>query len=343
MNQIGGTIQTVLGPVPATALSYTLTHEHLLADVTPPGLFAPGAHRVKITLENVWDVRYQWCGHYGNQILDDPELMASEMKTLKADGGTCLIEQTSRGLSPDPEGLARISRESGINVVAGTGFYTVEFAGKLLADQNRSEISERLHADLTAGIDGTAIRAGLIGEMGLSTPPHADEIKALTAACPVQKRTGAGMCIHPPREPAAPRELVELVGKNGGLVEKTAIAHLERTLPTRGDFLDLAQTGCFLELDFFGLESGFYPFAPIDMPNDAGRLSIMRALIDAGHLEQILISQDICHRSRLRHFGGEGYGHIFRNVVPMMRARQFEQGEIDAILIDNPKRFLALN
>jgi len=29
-------------------------------------------------------------------------------------------------------------------------------------------------------------------------------------------------------------------------------------------------------LDFFGLESGFYPFEPVDMPNDAGRLAIIR-------------------------------------------------------------------
>jgi len=105
----------------------------------------------------------------------------------------------------------------------------------------------------------------------------------------------------------------------------------------------LAQTGCFLELDFFGLESGFYPFAPCDLPNDAGRLAIIRALIDRGHLGQILISQDICHLARLRRYGGEGYGHIFRNVIPMMRARDFRQEEIDTILVENPRRFLTMD
>jgi phosphotriesterase-related protein len=39
-------------------------------------------------------------------------------------------------------------------------------------------------------------------------------------------------------------------------------------------------------------------------------------------------------------FGGHGYGHIFRNVVPMMRRRGFTETEIDAILVDNPRRLL---
>jgi phosphotriesterase-related protein len=339
-SHVEGDIQTVLGPVPARELGPFLVHEHLLADLTPKGVFPPGTPRVEITLENVWDIRHQWCGHYGNQILDDAELMTAELKSLRKDGGNCLVEQTSRGLKPDPVGLAKISRKSKVSVVVGTGFYTVEFAGGPLAALSQKQIAEHLFADLHRGIGNTDIRAGFIGEMGLSTPPHPDEIKALKAAARTQNQTGAGVCIHPPRDPEALYRIVALIKDNGGQVEKTAIAHLERTLPAVADYLALAQKGCFLELDFFGLESGFYPFAPVDLPNDAGRLAIIRALIDRGHLGQILISQDICHLARLRRYGGEGYGHIFRNVVPMMRARNIRQEEIDAILIENPRRFL---
>jgi phosphotriesterase-related protein len=338
-----GTIMTVLGPVEAATLGPTLVHEHLLGDLTPPGRFAPGTQRVAITLENVWDVRYQWCGHYGNQVLDDRELMAAELNILGQDGGRCLVEQTSRGLKPDPAGLAALSRRSGVAVVAGTGFYTVEYAGEQLAGLSRAAIGAQLHGDLTRGMGDTGIRAGFIGEMGLSTPAHPDEIKALAAAARTQADTGAGLCIHPPRDPAAPRRLLDLVKANGGMVEKTAVAHLERTLPAAADFLELARTGCFLELDFFGLESGFYPFAAVDMPNDAGRLAIIRALIDHGHGGQVLVSQDICHLARLRRYGGEGYGHILRNVVPMMRTRGFTADEIDALLVHNPRRFLAVD
>lgn len=336
-------IQTVSGAVSAREMGPFLIHEHLLTELTPKGVFPRDTPRVKITLENIWDIRYQWSGHYGNQILDDHELMTAEMKILRKDGGNCLVEQTSRGLKPDPKGLLKISRQSNVSVVAGTGFYTVEFAGKLLNTLNRREMGNLLYKDLCHGMGDTEIRAGFIGEMGLSTPAHPNEIKALKAAVQTQKETGVGICIHPPRDPDAPRWIMTLIKEQGGQVEKTAIAHLERTLPTVEDYLALAQTGCFLELDFFGLESGFYPFATIDLPNDACRLAIIRKLIDHGHLEQILISQDICHMSRLRRYGGEGYGHIFRNIVPMMRARDFRQDEIDVILTDNPRRFLAVD
>jgi phosphotriesterase-related protein len=76
------------------------------------------------------------------------------------------------------------------------------------------------------------------------------------------------------------------------------------------------------------------------MPNDATRLRLIRALIDKGHLDRVVISHDICYRTRLASFGGHGYGHIFRNVVPMMNKRGYSAGEIDAILVRNPRRLL---
>jgi len=53
-----------------------------------------------------------------------------------------------------------------------------------------------------------------------------------------------------------------------------------------------------------------------------------------------VISHDIVYRTRRRSLGGHGYGHIFRNVVPMMRRRDFTEAEIDALLVENPKRLL---
>jgi len=343
MKMADGYIQTVAGPVQASQAGPFLVHEHILSDLTPKGVFPADTPRVQITLENIWDIRYAWCGHYGNQILDDIALLTSEVKRFRDDGGNCIVEQTSRGLKPDPQGLLQISTDSQVPIVAGTGFYTFAYAGDELTRLKQNEIRARLYADLRHGFEDTTIRAGFIGEMGLSDPPHPEEIKALIAAAHTQGETGAGMCIHPPRDFRVLPKLIDLINDHHGLIHKTSIAHLERTLPTVGSYWELAKTGCYLELDFFGLESGYYPFAAVNMPNDAGRLAIIRTLIDKGHLEQILVSQDICHLSRLRRFGGEGYGHFFRNVVPMMHARGFRQQEIDAILIENPSRFLSFN
>ncbi|MEM6682961.1 MAG: aryldialkylphosphatase, partial [Pseudomonadota bacterium] len=88
-------------------------------------------------------------------------------------------------------------------------------------------------------------------------------------------------------------------------------------------------------------ENSYYKWnEDVDMPNDAQRLRDIRRLIDRGHLDQIAISQDICYRSRLRTFGGHGYGHIFRNVIPIMQRRNFTSAEIDRILVETPRRLL---
>ena len=102
----------------------------------------------------------------------------------------------------------------------------------------------------------------------------------------------------------------------------------------------LAQRGCYIEYDFFGIETSYYWFADADLPTDYMRLAYIRALIEHGHGERIVISHDICTKTRLVTYGGHGYGHIVRNVVPLMRKKGFTEHEIDAILVRTPRRLL---
>ena len=119
--------------------------------------------------------------------------------------------------------------------------------------------------------------------------------------------------------------------------------HVDRTVFDDERLLRLADSGCVVEFDLFGQESSYYPFdLSVDMPNDAQRLRLIRTLIDHGNLDRVLISHDICGLTRLIRFGGHGYGHIFRNVLPIMRRRGFTEAEIDTILIDNPRRLLTI-
>jgi len=90
----------------------------------------------------------------------------------------------------------------------------------------------------------------------------------------------------------------------------------------------------------FGWESSYFAQGrDVDLCGDGARLTWIRGLLDAGHKDQIVISHDVCQRTRQRSFGGHGYGHIFRNVVPMMQRRDFDESEIRAILVDNPSVF----
>jgi phosphotriesterase-related protein len=137
---------------------------------------------------------------------------------------------------------------------------------------------------------------------------------------------------------------MELVEESGGIPERTIISHIDRTITEVPALLRLVETGCVIEFDFFGIESSYYPFQPtMDLPNDGIRLSMIKALIDHGFGSQVVISQDICTRTRLRRYGGHGYSHIARNVVPLMRIKGYSDEDIDGILVENPKRWLSVD
>ena len=77
-----------------------------------------------------------------------------------------------------------------------------------------------------------------------------------------------------------------------------------------------------------------------DVPNDAGRLNEILALIADGFINQVLISHDLCMKHRLWKWGGPGYAHILENVVPLMREKGFSEEQVRAILVENPRRLM---
>jgi len=336
----GGDIQTVLGPINPSNTGRVMMHEHVLCDVTPPALAARGLPRVEITLENVHDVRFNWTRHYGNHILDDCALMVEELIDYRRAGGGTLVDLTIRGISPNPAGLAEVSRASGVNIVAGTGYYITEFCGAELASTRTEDMATRMVADLRDGFDGLDIKAGIIGEIGVSDPWHPDEKRVMTAAVIAQQETGAAITVHPGRDPASPLAIISHLRAEGADIERVIIGHLDRTFTTPNQALELAETGCVLEWDFFGIESSYYPFSDFDMPNDAIRLGMIMALIERGLSNQILMSHDICTHTRLRRGGGHGYGHILSGVVPVMRRKGLSDKALSNILEATPQRLL---
>lgn len=337
-----GFVQTVAGPIAPEALGPTLMHEHLLCDITPPDLVVQGEAEVPITLENCWEIRHHWCRHRGNNRLTDIAVAVDELARLKRAGGGALVEVTTQGIKPDPLGLRRISELSGVTVVAGCGYYVEEYLPDDFTQRSVEALAETMLTGLTRGLMGSDVKAGIIGEIGCSDPLTGLERRVLQAAALAQRETGSSITIHPGRRPEAPAQAVEVVRESGGDPARCILGHIDRTIFDDDTLFRLADTGCVIEYDFFGIESAYYPFQDIDLPNDGGRLAAMGRLIVRGHLAQIVISQDICTKTRLSRFGGHGYGYIFEHVVPMMRRRGFGEAEIETIVVATPRRLLTL-
>ncbi|HEX9841967.1 MAG TPA: aryldialkylphosphatase, partial [bacterium] len=57
--------------------------------------------------------------------------------------------------------------------------------------------------------------------------------------------------------------------------------------------------------------------------------------------DQLLVAHDVCHKHRLRKYGGDGYSHLLENVVPMMRRKGMSDADIEALFVHNPARIMA--
>jgi phosphotriesterase-related protein len=329
-------VNTVLGPVAADELGHVQPHEHLLADLRR---YAPAdARDEEITLQNWFRSRVDR-DNRRDFVLDDVDLAVIELAAFHAAGGGTVVDATPVGLGRDPVGLRKIAERSGAHVVMGSGYYVAAFHPPEVATLARAEITERILTDVTEGVDG--VRAGIIGEIGLSWPPHPDELKVLDAAAAAQVRSGAALLIHPGRHVDAPMHHLRRAVAAGADPARTIMAHVDRTLFTSESMYALAGTGCVLEFDLFGSESSYYPPDPsVDLPNDGMRVRCIAALIEAGLGGQLLISSDICRKTQLTRYGGEGYGHILSRVLPLMLARGISAEEIDLITRGTPRRLL---
>jgi len=197
-------------------------------------------------------------------------------------------------------------------------------------------------SDIFSGVGDTGIKAGIIGEIGCTAPLSANEEKVLRAACLAQRRTGGAMDVHPSFSDEVALQIVDVLRDAGGALTHTVISHMDTfdfTLETRLKFLE---AGCYIGYDNFGNLGYPHPYLGrvVNLTTDFSRIRDIKDLISRGYLSQILIGQDTVFKDQLRVYGGYGYAHLLENVVPLMRAMGVAAEEIQALLVDNPSRFL---
>ena len=366
-------VHTVLGPVGKENLGLTLPHEHVLHDMlgdvasldeltaqsttvaAAVARFAPEEHarraelwNAPLSMSNIGDVRrnYQFYAE-ALRIVDVGEVVEDAV-LFRESGGGCIVDATVDGMGPSRQGLVEVARLSGVHIVASAGYYLYSYLGPDVTELSEEELFERLLRELSDEAD-SGVRAGALGEIGLSGPIHPVEERALRAAARAQVETGIGLAVHPGPGLDAALEAVRIVDQAGGDVTRTSILHVEHRLvealgPDSFDtrpFLELAATGCYLSFDLFGREESYRQVGPVDMPNDAVRVNHLQVLVDAGYADRLLLSHDLTFPWQLSRYGGYGYRHIPDSVVRLMRLKGMDQELIDRLLIENPAAWLA--
>lgn len=336
-----GDIRTVLGDVDASGIGPAMMHEHVLFDIVPPG--AQGDRATVIDARNRWQIDYRSNECPANAHQTDVAVATGELTAFKADGGALIVDQSVAGLARDARGLAQAAETAGVHVVASAGIYTAPFLDAATLAMDTDALTARFTGEITEGLDNTGIRAGLIGEIGCSWPLEPVEHRALIAAARAQRATGAAISVHPGRHPDACGDILDILQAAGADLSRVILCHMDRTHPSGAGIQPLLDRGANVEWDFFGIEQSHYWMdAGTELPTDRGRLRMIAGFAEKGHAAQILISHDICTKTRLIRWGGHGYGHILRNVRPLMALLGYSQGLIQTVVRDNPIRLLIL-
>ena len=94
------------------------------------------------------------------------------------------------GVRIKPASLPQLSRESGVKIVCGTGYYVDIFLSDEAKMMSEDEMADNMVKEIRQGIGDTGVRCGVIGEIGCSWPLTLTERKTLRAAAKAQRETG---------------------------------------------------------------------------------------------------------------------------------------------------------
>ena len=103
--------------------------------------------------------------------------------------------------------------------------------------------------------------------------------------------------------PGAAFAQLEVLAEEGVDLSRVAIGHADAYM--NADYhRSIAKKGAFLSFDLIG--QSLYP--------DLWRCEHLVGLMREGFTPLLLLSMDLCHRSRLRRWGGSGYSYLPRAV-----------------------------
>jgi predicted metal-dependent phosphotriesterase family hydrolase len=290
-------IRTVLGDIEPAALGPCDAHEHLFLD-TP--------------------------AQPGEEFLDRDKAV-EEARALRAAGAEAVVDWTPVGLGRDLEGLAQVSREAGLHVIAATGLhrdahYTPD---DLLRTENIDALAARFVAELRD-------RCGIIKAGASYHHVTPFEEKGFAAAASAHRETGAPVCVHT-QHGTMGLALVERLVRLGVPPTSVVLAHVDRN-PDAGEHAETAATGATLQLDGPG-RTKYWP--------DSTILRLIADLADRGFADSLLLGGDTGRRGMLRAYGGgPGLDYVFARFKPRLE-RELGAALSERIFVANPARAFA--
>ena len=373
---ISGKVMTVKGVIDPSSLKKTITHEHFFIDLRKSHLphqssiyttntaisekqstrFTSSSNRATsfpseatevdfpATELDLWDAKVDFGNLHlakdrapiaDNYVLSDINLAIKEALEFKNNGGSTIVDVTSKGSKRDPVALLKLSEATGLNIIMGSSWYQKMFHPRDMDDKSVETLTDEILEDITIGVNGTGIKSGIIGEVGVNGGPITpNEEKCIISAAIGSKLTGAPITIHSGGVGVEKHHTLDLIEKEGVSLNRVIMGHSDWLADDYQLALELIARDVYLEFDLIGRESA------LEISPTAKDIQIITKLVQDGHEDKILLSQDVCYKTNLKHYGGFGYSFILEKFIPHLHSLGISQIQTNRMLIDNPKRIL---
>jgi phosphotriesterase-related protein len=285
-----------------------------------------------------------------------PELLGKNYKeriveglvTAKEAGINTIVDADTFDLGRTVKILAEVSLQSGVNIICCSGWYLElpVYLGTFTADQ----FAHIFAREVQQGIEGTNIKAGILksaADFGGVTPNGELLLRGVARA---QLETGVPIMLHSYAPDQVGRQQIEILKQEGVNLQRVKVDHLSDT--TDLEYISwVAEQGCYLGMD--RLPGIHVP--PLVRVSPESRVNTIKALIDAGFEDRILLSHDTFLvssffdtlpddvKNKLHADNPYGFLYINKFVLPKLKELGVSDKTINKMCIDNPRNYFEGN
>ena len=308
-----GIINSVLGPLDTKDLGFTLMHEHVMCQ----GFVAQN-------YPELFDDRFM-------------DRIIAGISESKKEGIDTIIDATTFDLGRDAAILAEISERTKVNIIACTGWWMN--MPSYIAGTSPDVYADLFVREIREGIAGTGIKAGILksaADFGGVTTSGEIMLRAVARA---HCRTMVPIMLHSYAPEHVARPQLSVLKEEGVDLKRVAVDHVNDT--TDMEYLNwLLGQGCYLGMDR-------YPGLNL---SSRSRTETMKKLIDAGWIDRLLPSHDLCLATPLTFYPpevkesiekGNPYGYLYlkKVVLPQLKEMGVTEAELDTLCINGPRNF----
>ena len=298
---------TTLGPMTRDQLGMILPHEHVFVDLRTP----------------------DQPGYAEADPADVVRLMAPEIERIKALGVTALVECSTGGVGRRADIDRAVSEATAFPIVVPTGNYREPWIPAWVAEASEGALRDWMLAELTDEIEQSGVRAAWIklsaGDDGITDL----EARILRAAAAAARQTNAVIGSHTIKGRVVMDQL-DIIEAAGADPSRFISIHTQLE-PDRDMHLAVARRGAWIEFDSIG------------NTEDDWNIDLIHNALDAGFVDQILLSHDRGWYDPAKPGGGEPkpYTHLSEVLIPKLIASGIDEATIVRLTHDNPFRAFA--